>query len=341
MGPCASKSADTSSSVSPSAPAAVAAPVDAKAEMKRRYTRHTQMSKRPAPNSGEKKEEGPVLHTSKEEVRGLWPDADEELFNGAFKIFNWTAHSEEERADNVKMFTILMVSLLAPEEEQDSPTHLYEVAFMIFDVDESGALDKDEFTKMISVIYKSKANALRLVFDTKTGHDMLVSFASKERCAENIDFLDAVTAWQAKASAGDVDAAEAKRIHDFYCTDIAPYPVNLGARTKKLLDAGLAQEPLAPDLFDKAKKDIMKLIEQDTFARFNKDKDRLDELVKKLFVEVDKSHTGKIERDEYVEWAKNNPEVTQFYQPLTKLTEDVKKRRAAADAADAKPADPA
>jgi hypothetical protein len=332
MGPCNSKSAADGGGETRVAPGD-AAPADHKVEIKKRYTRMSQIAK-------PKKDTGPETHMSKAEVRALWPDADEQIFNSAYKIFDWTAHSEDEKADNVKMFTILMVSLLAPDEAQRSPTHLYEVAFLIFDVDESGALDKEEFGKMISVIYKSKANALRLVFDTKAGHDMLESFASKEHCAENIAFLDAVTAWAAKAAAGDASAAEAAHVHDTYCTEIAPYPVNLSARTKKLLDEGLAKDPPPPDLFDKARKDILKLIEQDTFARFNKDKDRLDELVKKLFVEVDKSHTGKIERDEYVDWAKNNPEVTQFYQPLTKLTEDVKKRRAAADA-DAKPADPA
>ena len=46
-----------------------------------------------------KKDTGPETHMSKAEVRALWPDADEQIFNSAYKIFDWTAHSEDEKAD--------------------------------------------------------------------------------------------------------------------------------------------------------------------------------------------------------------------------------------------------
>lgn len=297
---------------------------DGHADIKRRYTRHTQLVRPGAGGGGG----GASMTMSKDEVRALWPDADRELFDSAYKIFDWTTHSEEEKADNVKMFTILMVSLLAPHEERTSPTHLYEIAFLIFDVDESGSLDKDEFAKMIGVIYKSKANALRLVFQSAAGHDMLNAFAEREHCAENIDFLDAVGAWgRTAAEAGAGDVAEARHIRDTFCTDIAPTPVNLSHKTMKALTAAMAADAYPPDLFELAKKDILRLVEQDTFARFNKDKERLGKLVDDLFLEVDKSRTGKIEKGEYVEWARGNPEVTKFYQPLSKLTHDVQHRK--------------
>jgi len=169
-------------------------------------------------------------------------------------------------------------------------------------------------------MYATRISALKLVYSTKSGHDMLKAFAEKEHSSENIDFVDAVHHWQHH----DQTIEEAGAIMHQFVGPTAETQVNLGARTVRQMQAEFKAAvdgggPLKATLFDKAKNDTLKVIEKDTFARFNKDQERMEELFNKEFDEADSDHTGRISMENYVEWATRTPEVIQFYETLTHI----------------------
>ena len=174
---------------------------------------------------------------------------------------------------------------------------------------------------MWHAMYAARLNALKIVYKTKAGHQMLKEYAEKEYAGENVDFIDAVVNWQENAS-GSLSAAE--EVMKQFVGATAETQVNLGAKTERKLRADLkaaaeGDAPLAPDFFDKAKGDIMKVIEKDTFARFSKDEARMEELLTREFDEVDSDNTGVISMDNYLDWARKTPEIVQWLETLTRL----------------------
>ena len=131
----------------------------------------------------------------RDELKQLYPDASDELFNSVLKLFDWTLKGQES-LHNVKMFSMLMVALLYPKGADGGREHHFEIAFHIFDVSNSGDLTRSEFKSMWRAMYATRISALKLVYSTKAGHDMLKAYAEKEHSSENIDFVDAVVHWQ-------------------------------------------------------------------------------------------------------------------------------------------------
>ena len=154
---------------------------------------------------------------------------------------------------------------------------------------------------MWRAMYATRISALKLVYSTKAGHDMLKAYAEKEHSSENIDFVDAVVHWQNSA---DRSTDEAGAVLKKFIGCNAESQVNIGARTQKKLEADFKAAnangtPLALEVFDKAKSDVLKVIEKDTFARFNKDQERMEELFSKEFEEA--AMTGPIGELQVVE----------------------------------------
>ena len=256
----------------------------------------------------------------RDELKQLYPEASDELFNAVLKLFDWTLKGQES-LHNVKMFSMLMVALLYPKGEDGGRDHHFEIAFHIFDVTNTGDLDRSEFRSMWRAMYATRISALKLVYSTKAGHDMLKAYAEKEHSSENIDFVDAVVHWQSSA---DHSTDEAGAVIHKYIGASTDCQVNIGTRTQRKLEADFKAAvnngaPLNPDVFDKAKGDILKVIEKDTFARFNKDQERMEELFAKEFDEADADHTGRISMQNYIQWATKTPEVIQFYESLTAI----------------------
>jgi len=268
----------------------------------------------------------------REELRALYPDAADELFNAVLKLFDWSLKGQES-LHNVKMFSMLMVALLYPKTENGGREHHFEIAFKIFDISDTGDLDKKEFKSMWRAMYATRISALKLVYSTKSGHKMLKAFAEKEHSSENIDFVDAVHKWQSCEQSTE----EAGAIMHQFVGPTAETQVNLGARTVRQMNADFKAAvengtPLKPTTFDKAKNDVLKVIEKDTFARFNKDQERMEELFTKEFDEADADHTGRISMENYVSWATRTPEVIQFYESLTNIKHKTKPRPENGDA---------
>lgn len=62
-----------------------------------------------------------------DELRALYADADQKLFDSAVKLFDWTQKGEKA-LENVKMFSLLMVALLHPSEEGETDRSQFDIA---------------------------------------------------------------------------------------------------------------------------------------------------------------------------------------------------------------------
>ncbi|KAH8098315.1 alpha-glucuronidase [Aureococcus anophagefferens] len=248
-----------------------------------------------------------------DELRALYADADDALFKKAVKLFDWSSKGEAA-LENVKMFSLLMVALLHPSEAGKMERTTFDIAFAIFDADASGNLEVDEFKAMFRALYQTRVSALKLVYTSKAGHAMLQEFAESELSTENMEFVDAVDAWAAMDDAQRGTLA-AGGLLDQFVGEAAKTPVNLPAKATAKLQAEYKAA---------SKKEILKVIEKDTFARFNKDRERMEALMKETFKEVDTDTSGKISKDEYIAWAKQHPEVLAFYEHLTAQTHKIK-----------------
>ncbi|KAK7250030.1 alpha-glucuronidase [Aureococcus anophagefferens] len=226
-----------------------------------------------------------------DELRALYADADDALFKKAVKLFDWSSKGEAA-LENVKMFSLLMVALLHPSEAGKMERTTFDIAFAIFDADASGNLEVDEFKAMFRALYQTRVSALKLVYTSKAGHAMLQEFAESELSTENMEFVDAVDAWAAMDDAQRGTLA-AGGLLDQFVGEAAKTPVNLPAKAtaklqaeyKAAVDGGVGT--LGDAFFEESKKEILKVIEKDTFARFNKDRERMEALMKETFKEVD------------------------------------------------------
>lgn len=70
------------------------------------------------------------------------------------------------------------------------------------------------------------------------------------------------------------------------------------------------------DVFEEAKNEIYHLLEKDNFARFQKTRGSVDEMLNKFFDHVDENKSGEIDMDEFRIWAKNNPTSLNLLQGL-------------------------
>lgn len=266
---------------------------------------------------------------SLEELRALYADAPDALFRRAVKLFDWTA-TGNRALENVKMFSLLMVALLHPRRfgcEGGRRTQ-FDVAFAIFDHDESGQLDFSEFQAMCYAMHATRLSALKVVYTSKVGHAMLHDMAEKEHSPENIEFLDDVEAW-AHLPDDQRGIEAAGGLLDRYVGAQAMTPLNLPHQTcsdaRRAYEAARAAgaDTLDARFFDDVKREVFKVLEKDMFARFDRDRQRMTEIMRAAFDEVDVDHTGRISKEQYVVWAKKNPEVLVFYDQLTKMTHHI------------------
>jgi hypothetical protein len=182
------------------------------------------------------------------------------------------------------MFSLLMVALLHPSEAGKMERTTFDIAFAIFDANGNGLMEVDEFKAMFRALYQTRVSALKLVYTSKAGHAMLQEFAESELSTENMEFVDAVDAWAAMDDAQRGTLA-AGGLLDQFVGDAAKTPVNLPAKAtaklqadyKAAVDGGV--ETLGNGFFEESKKEILKVIEKDTFARFNKDRERMEALM--------------------------------------------------------------
>jgi hypothetical protein len=73
-------------------------------------------------------------------------------------------------------------------------------------------------------------------------------------------------------------------------------------------------------MFLKAKADISKILETNTFARFKKSPNERAAFADSLFKQLEStSSEGAITRDDYLDWATNNDEATMFYKHLVNI----------------------
>lgn len=85
-------------------------------------------------------------------------------------------------------------------------------------------------------------------------------------------------------------------------------------------EAAASPEPtpgLVPqDVFAEAKDEIYHLLEKDNFARFQKTRGSVDEMVDSFFHHIDENNSGAIDMEEFKTWAQRNPDSLNLLQGL-------------------------
>ena len=243
----------------------------------------------------------------------LYPEIDDATFDAVFGLFKW---STQDSADSLKMFQLTMVALMtgAGSSLEDD----IDMSFEIFDSDHSGSLDKEEFMTMMKATFATKMNSLKLVMHTDSGREALLEFASSEFSDENVRFLRAAEEWKDNGRGSEA----AKILFETYLIVDAPQTVNISGKTRKMLakafDDLMADSTIiiSPDFFDVPMTEVYQLVEKDTFMRFRKKTDTMDELFEQIFLELDSSGDQLIQKEEYLEWVRSHPESLAFMTDL-------------------------
>ena len=85
---------------------------------------------------------------------------------------------------------------------------------------------------------------------------------------------------------------------------------------KTFEDAMSASKPIPNTLFDESQTEIYKIIDKDSFSRFKKNDDEINELCDALFHDCDVDKSGCISLEEYKQWVETNPDAMNFIREL-------------------------
>lgn len=260
------------------------------------------------------------------EVREVMKDIDDALMEFLLRVFDpegtGTVSSEQF------VLALGLISTVANSVDEQ-----IEACFYMFDTDRQGTLDKQEFRAMLEATVALK---LRYLLQTEEGTAEFEQQLATEYSHENLEF------WKLAREYTNLPdgqrAAEAKRLMDEFVVNGAPQQVNLPATMQApLVDQWRAiekegTEPPA-NIFEGASKEIFKLMENDTFRRFQHDTGQVDKLVNDFFDKADVNKTGEITFEQYREWVMANPSVLVFFNELSSSIQGMLAKQRAAHTA--------
>ena len=249
-------------------------------------------------------------------LRSLFPGLEDEKFDLVYDLFDWDG---DTRVDPREFAT----TMIAITRSHRSLEEQIELAFYMFDKDHSGGLSRDEFRAAIGLTVTS---TLQSLLQTRAG---LVSFQKhlqSEFSEENIWFAEAALSFG--ASKPPVDMARANGILEKFVVPGAPQEVNISSSQQSTImqafeEAEASGGPVARDVFEEARVEIFKLMERDNFSRFQKDEDKMNELIDSFFQEADTDGDSKISAEEFARFCRSTPEALAFLGDVVRCTKEV------------------
>jgi len=190
--------------------------------------------------------------------------------------------------------------------------------FYMFDVEKQDRLDRAEFSAMIEATVGLK---LRYLLETAEGSKMFEDQLKEEYSSENLKFYQ--TASKYKLAEESERLGMAKTMNKQFVKEDADEQVNLPndivLKIQKELKQHISEETPPPtDLFEDASKEIYTLMERDTFRRMKNNPKLVEKLVVEFFEAADKDNTGSVTFDQYREWVMANPTVLAFFKDISK-----------------------
>ena len=208
-----------------------------------------------------------------------------------------------------------------------------EAAFYMFDVEKAGVLTPSKFEEMI----KATVNlSLGQLLNTETGMNEFEAVLQKEYSEENLDF------WRRARAYGSLDAgaarlAEAESLVTEFVTEGSMRQVNLPSKVAQKVaadfDAAKGTGDAPADLFDDASAEIFRLMERDTYSRFRRDEQSIKKLVASFHREAGVGENDNVTFEQFRIWALSNPAVLICFTGLTRSIQRVLDQRKAKSAA--------
>ena len=161
-----------------------------------------------------------------------------------------------------------------------------EAIFCMFDSDQDATLTREEFEKLVQTTVNLNLNTLLI---SNKGAAFFGEQLALEFSDENLAFWQAVTEYKATED-GAERVKKALALEREFVEDGAERQVNLPSSIRQPLLAALkassVDAPPDPSVFDAASTEIFKLMERDTFARFKNNPDAIRGLVDAYYTSV-------------------------------------------------------
>ena len=269
---------------------------------------------------------------SKENLRSLFGSLEDRAFEDVYCLFDWDKDGSVDMHEFVMTMCLLATPATSLEGEQD-------LLFAIFDVDGSGTIDREEFGKMMRATLRCKMTHLDFCMKNDERKHMFRKHLEGEYNSETLEFYTAVDEYRSMLEGFGMENVElmepeelaelrkesnevAESIYAKFVKDCAPSEVNLSGRVKQQIKKDIEEcrstKPFVVPftIYDQAQQEIYHLMNRDTFERFKNNDELLNQMLISLFNEVDVDRNGTITLDEYKNWVKENPELTNFLKDL-------------------------
>ena len=153
---------------------------------------------------------GGKISLEKGALRQLFHNLDDQSFEDVYTLFDW----DNDGSVDLKEFIYTMTLILTkpPDDDEDiavenspqSPdksgkpaTSAVDLLFNIFDLDSSGTMDAQEFSRMMRTILRCRLTRVDFVLKTEVRRGVFRKMIEKEFAEESLDFWERVSQWRA------------------------------------------------------------------------------------------------------------------------------------------------
>ena len=247
------------------------------------------------------------------QLRDIFKEVEQENFEHVYQLFE--DRFEVQKRVDPKEFVLTMSLLACPIKDQSVECVLI---FTIFDPDGSGTLDKEEFSRLMKATIMSKLTHVEFLMKNDKAKKLMEQHMAHEYTEENGAFYTSVVEWK-RHEFPTIESTE--EIVNKFIRVGAEMQVNISSsmadKTVKTLEEAKASGSKVPKgIFDAAHEEVYKLIDKDSFSRFKKNDQEIQELCDALFNDCDHDHSGVVTLEEYKTWVKSNPEAMNFLREL-------------------------
>eukprot|EP00472_Partenskyella_glossopodia_P008519 CAMPEP_0197537072 /NCGR_PEP_ID=MMETSP1318-20131121/55746_1 /TAXON_ID=552666 /ORGANISM="Partenskyella glossopodia, Strain RCC365" /LENGTH=391 /DNA_ID=CAMNT_0043095137 /DNA_START=293 /DNA_END=1468 /DNA_ORIENTATION=+ len=201
-------------------------------------------------------------------------------------------------------------------DDEPAEKRYLNMLFTIYDLDQTGALNKEEFTLMLHATLNAK---LIYIIQDETAVRYLQKHMEEEMNAENLLFYKACKEVEELKMDRETFQKKCIEIYTSFIQDGSQNWINLFGKRRKPIEEvfePILKSPndpvllsrIQPGIFNEAKKEIYHMMERDVHQRFVRHRHVMDQLVEALWSKIDTNKDGKIHLEELQSFAKGNPD---------------------------------